>query len=351
MKNKFAIWLNERIPIDFKKTSEVLSEAMREPIPKHMKNWFFALGATPLILFAIQAVTGILLTFYYVPSPEAAYESVRYITEEVSLGFWIRGMHRWGSNLMVITIFLHMVRVFITRGYRKPRELNWIIGMLLFFSTITLCFTGYSLVYNQLSYWAATVGTNMIKEIPLIGTPILEILRGGSDVTGNTLTRFFNLHVIFMPLVIVLLIIIHIVMVRLHGVSKLDGHEEEEESYPFYPEHFYHTLIIALFIISVISALSVILPPGLGEVADPSVTPNHIKPEWYFFGVYSLLKFVPIRLGIFLIAALIIVGTFWPFIEEIIRKKYPKAQNIHYWFATIALVLFLFFTIYEIVVV
>ena len=349
MKKEYSSWLKERLPINLKKTSEFIAKALREPIPQHMKNWFFALGATPLILFVVQVVTGILLTFYYVPSPEAAYDSVRHITQEVSLGFWIRGMHRWGSNLMVITLFLHMVRVFITRGYRKPRELNWILGIILFLVTLTLCFTGYSLVYNQLSYWAATVGTNMIKEIPIIGMPVLEILRGGSDVTANTLTRFFNLHVIFMPLLITLLIVVHILMVRLHGVSKLEGHEAVEEAYPFYPEHFYHTLIIALFIVTVISALSVILPPGLGEVADPSVTPNHIKPEWYFFGVYSVLKFVPIKVGLFLFVSLIIVGTFWPFIDEMFRKKYPQL-NIHYWFATIAIVLFLFFTIFEIVV-
>ncbi|MDZ7764390.1 MAG: cytochrome b N-terminal domain-containing protein [Melioribacteraceae bacterium] len=159
-------------------SSEAFEVLMKEPIPAHVKHWYYALGATTLILFILQVVTGIMLTFYYIPSPEMAYESVRYITEEVRMGFYIRGLHRWGSNLMVIAIFLHMVRVFFTRAYRKPREMNWILGVVIFLSTLTLCFTGYSLVYNQLSYWAATVRTNMIKEIPLIGVPVLELLRG-----------------------------------------------------------------------------------------------------------------------------------------------------------------------------
>lgn len=342
----FKNWLSERIPINKVKTSEIMTEALKEPIPEHMKHWYYALGATPLILILIQIVTGILLVFYYIPSPDMAYESIRYITEEARLGFYIRGLHRWTANLVVIAVFLHMVRVFFTRGYRKPRELNWIVGVLILLTTFTLSFTGYSLVYNQLSYWAATVGTNMIKEVPLIGLPVLEFIRGGSEVTANTLTRFFNLHVIFMPVILLILLVIHLVFMRLHGVSKIEGREDEEKTYPFFPEHFYQTVIIGLFLLVVLSALSVILPPGLGEPADPHVTPNHIKPEWYFYGIYSILKFLPVKLGIYLITIFLIVGTFWPFIDEFIRNKLPKVK-IHYIFGSLCLVLFLFFTLYE----
>lgn len=343
---KVKNWFSKRVPVDKEKSSKTFETLLKEPIPAHMKHWYYALGATPLILFLIQVVTGILLTFYYIPSPEMAYESVRYITEEVKMGFYIRGLHLWGSNLMVIAIFLHMVRVYFTRAYRKPREINWIVGVLIFLSTLTLCFTGYSLVYNQLSYWATTVGTNMIKEIPIVGIPILEALRGGSEVTANTLTRFFDLHVIFMPAILFTLVIIHLIFIRLHGVAKLEGNEHEEKSYPFYPEHFYHTLIIGLFLLTVLSALTVILPPGLGDPANPHVTPNHIKPEWYFYGIYALLNFLPLRLGIYLIIVFIIVGTFWPFIDEYIRIKWPKIK-VHYFFGSLCAVLFLFFTVYE----
>ncbi len=349
MSGNLRKWFMERVPFNQEKTSKVMSEIfLKEPIPKHMKNWYYALGATPLILFAFMVVTGILLTFYYIPSPDKAYESVRYITEEVSMGYWIRGIHRWASNLMVIAIILHMVRVFFTRGYRKPRELNWIVGILMLGVTLTLCFTGYSMVYNQLSYWATTVGTNMIKEIPLVGNSILGLLRGGEEVSSNTLTRFFNLHIGFLPTILFILIVIHIVFVRMHGVSKAEGNENEE-TYSFYPEHFYHTIIVALFLLTLISALTVILPPGLGEQANPNITPAHIKPEWYFFAVYSLLKFIPLKAGIYLMIALVIVATFWPFIDDIIRNKWPKFKA-HYFIGSLTIILFLFFTVYEIIV-
>lgn len=349
MSGKMKKWIMERVPFNQEKTSEVMSEIfLKEPIPKHMKNWYYALGATPLILFGFMVVTGILLTFYYIPSPDKAYESVRYITEEVSMGYWIRGIHRWASNLMVIAIILHMVRVFFTRGYRKPREFNWIVGSLMLGVTLTLCFTGYSMVYNQLSYWATTVGTNMIKEIPLVGNAILGLLRGGEEVSSNTLTRFFNLHIGFLPTILFILIVVHIVFVRMHGVSKVEGNENEE-TYSFYPEHFYHTIIVALFLLTFISALTVILPPGLGEPADPNVTPPHIKPEWYFFAVYSLLKFIPLKVGIYLMIALVIAATFWPFIDDLLRKKLPKLK-IHYLIGSLTIILFLFFTVYEIIV-
>lgn len=349
MNSKLKNWIISRVPINREKTSRVMSKVfLEEPIPKHMKNWYYALGAAPLILFAFMIITGILLTFYYVPSPDKAYESVRFITEEVSMGYWIRGIHRWASNLMVITIMLHIIRVFFTRAYRKPREINWIIGILLLGVTLTLCFTGYSMVYNQLAYWASVVGTNMIKEIPFVGQTILGFLRGGEEVSSNTLTRFFNLHVVFLPALLIVLISIHIVFIRIHEVSKIEGNENEE-TYSFYPEHFYHTIIIALFLLTVISTLTVILPPGLGEPADPSTTPAHIKPEWYFFAIYSFLKFIPLKAGILLIIAFLIAATFWPFLDELLRKKWPKLKA-HYMVGSITIVLFLFFTVYEIIV-
>jgi len=348
MNAKIRMWFEDRIPFNREKTAETTKELLNEPIPKHMKNWFYALGVTPLILFCFMVVTGIMLTFYYIPSPEKAFDSVRYITEEVSMGFWIRGIHRWASNLMVIAIFLHVIRVFFTRGYRKPRELNWILGILMLGATFTLCFTGYSLVNNQLSYWASTVGTNMIKEIPLIGPSVLVLLRGGENVTANTLTRFYNLHILIMPALLFVLIGLHMLLVRLHGVAKLED-DDKEETYPFFPEHFYHGLVIMFLLLTLISALTVILPPGLGEPADPTVTPAHIKPEWYFFAVYSLLKFIPLQAGIILIMALVIAATFWPFIDEWIRKKKPNLKT-HYVVGSLTIIIFLFFTVYEILV-
>ncbi len=336
-------WLLTRIPINTEKLAEISERIfIKEPIPSHMKNWWFTLGATPLVLFIFQVVTGILLSLYYIPSPDSAYESVRYITEEVRLGYWIRGLHRWGSNLMVIAIILHIVRVFFTGGHKAPRELNWIIGSLLLITTLGLCFTGYSLIYNQLSYWATTVGTNMIAEIPLIGKPLLRLLRGSDEVIANTLTRFYNLHIGFLPTTLFILIVFHIILVRLHGVSKLYPDEKE---YSFYPEHFYTVLAITIFLLTAMSALSIIFPPGIGEPADPTNTPFHIKPEWYFFAVYSILKILPLKVGIYSMTFVLLLFIFWPFVDSWLSKKVKF--NISYIVGVTVVILFIFFTIYE----
>ncbi|MFZ0389195.1 MAG: cytochrome bc complex cytochrome b subunit [Calditrichia bacterium] len=342
-------WLKERFPIDYQKFVEINEKIfIKEPIPVHMKKWLCCMGATPLILFGIQVVTGILLTFYYIPSPEMAYESVRHITEDVRMGYWIRGIHRWGSNLMIISLLLHMVRVFFTRAYRKPREINWIVGVVLFLLSLTFAFTGYSLVFNQLSYWATTVGTNMIKEVPLIGGAALEFLRGGEDVTANTLTRFFTIHVGLLPPLLLLFVALHIIVVRIHGVSEPEGFPKGY--YSFYPHHFFKIIIATLFVLILMSALTVIYPPGLGEAANPMVTPPHIKPEWYFFPTYRFLKLVPLKVGIYATALFLLLLTFWPFIDPLLSKNRDTRRKITFVVGGATLVITVAFTVWEMVV-
>src|SRR6185436_5572190 len=149
----FVRWFQERLPISGKE----LRELTNEPVPNHLKHWWFCLGGTPLYLFLVQIATGILLAFYYQPAPQTAYASVRYITEEAAFGWYVRSVHKWAATLMIAAVVLHQMRVFFTGAYRKPREINWIVGMCLLMCTLTLGFTGYSLVYEQLSYWGATV--------------------------------------------------------------------------------------------------------------------------------------------------------------------------------------------------
>jgi ubiquinol-cytochrome c reductase cytochrome b subunit/cytochrome b6 len=310
-----------------------------------MKKWWYCSGAMPLILFMIQLITGIMLAFYFVPSPEMAYESVRYITEEVSMGFWIRGLHRWGSNLMVISLLLHITRVFFTGSYRRPRELNWIVGVLLFLLTLAFSFTGYSLINNQLAYWATTVGTNMFKEVPLIGGLMLDFLRGGEDVTTNTLTRFFMIHAAFLPLILIIVMAVHIIILRVHGVSEPEGYEKGQ--YPFYPHHFQKVIILTLFVLTFLSTLSVIFPPGIGTPADPAITPLHIKPEWYFFPTYRFLKLVPLLAGIALSGAFVIAMMFWPFIEPLLSKKMKVRTRISYFVGALTIVFTIILTVWE----
>ncbi len=340
---KIKDWFLERFPIDYNRLVEFTEKVfIKEPIPLHYKKWFFATGGAPLILIMFQFLTGIFLMFYYIPSPDLAYESVRVITEEVRFGYWIRGIHKWGSNLLVISLLLHMTRVFFTRAYRKPRELNWIIGLILFGLSLGLSLTGYSLIQNQVSYWATTIGTNSVGALPLIGEPLLIFLRGGEAVTANTLTRFFTFHVTLLPPLLVIFMFIHIFILRLHGMAELEGHEGEG-FYSFYPEHFFKVVIMTLLFLALLSTLSVILPPGIGEPADPSVTPAVIKPEWYFFLVYIAIKIMPMKIGMSVLMVFGVFVVFWPFIDEFFINKI----KLHYIVGSIALVTFLLVTIYE----
>ena len=346
---KIKDWILERFPIDYKKVVEITEKVfIKEPIPLHYKKWFFATGGAPLVLILFQIITGIFLMFYYVPSTEMAYESVRHITQEVRFGFWIRGIHKWGSNLLVIALLLHMTRVFFTRAYRKPRELNWIIGLMLLGLSLGLSLTGYSLIQNQVSYWATTIGTNSMGAVPLIGDSLLTFLRGGEDVTANTLTRFFTLHVTLLPPLLILLIFVHILILHLHGIAELEG-REGEGYYAFYPEHFFKVVIMTFLILAVLSTLSVILPPGIGEPADPTVTPAVIKPEWYFFLIYIALKVMPMNVGMSVIMMVGVLLVFWPFIDEFFVRKMPKVK-LHFIVGIVALLTFLGVTIWEILV-
>jgi quinol-cytochrome oxidoreductase complex cytochrome b subunit len=325
-------WFRERVPVKW----EVFEELAREPIPYHIKSWFYCLGGTPLMLFLIQVVTGILLTFYYVPSPDHAYESIRHVTEDVPFGWWVRGLHHWAANLMILAVFLHTVRVFITGAYRRPRELNWMVGLGLLATTLTFGFTGYSLVYNQLSYWATTVGTNIAGETPLVGPHLLAFLRGGGTVTSNTLTRFFTLHIGGLPTAMVVLLALHILLIRTHGVTRLEEDLDEATlkareqhrrgTFPFFPDHFVTELIIGLFVLTLLTCATVLFPVQMGEPADPLRTPEHIKPEWYFYAMFRWLKLVPLKVGILTTMGFFTVLFFWPFVDGRLRRRFPKTE-------------------------
>ncbi len=316
--NKIKAFFQERIPFDW----STLEHPLREPVPYHMRYWWFALGGTPLILFFIQAATGILLTFYYMPSPPEAYYSVKYIQEVVPYGWWIRGIHHWGANLMIATVILHMMRVFFTGAYRRPRELNWLIGTGLLFTTLAFGFTGYSLIYNQLSYWATTVGTNLLRDLPVIGPLMLAFLRGGMEVTANTLTRFYSIHIGMLPTMIIVLVALHIFLFRLHGISQLDP--KDKRTIRFFPDHVLLELVIAFYLVLILTSLAILFPPPLGELADPTTTPEHIKPEWYFYPIYRWLRLVPGLVGLIGVVLFVVVLVFWPAVDALLRRWFPK---------------------------
>lgn len=287
-----------------------------------MKRWWFALGGTPAYLFAIQIVTGILLAFYYEPSPSRAYESVAHITEELRYGWYVRSLHKWGATFMIAAIVLHQMRVYFTGAYRKPREINWMIGMSLLLCTLTTAFTGYSLVYEQLSYWGATVGANITDGVPVIGTTMKRMLLGGDAYNQHTLPRFFVLHAAVLPVLLVLLIMIHIAIVRLQGVTEFSFPDDTQDKQTFnlYPDHVYIELTIGLALMALLSALATILPATMGPPADPLTTPEVIKPEWFFYVAFRWLKLFSGTVAILSMGFVIFTMFAWPFIDAWIRR-------------------------------
>ncbi len=270
-------------------------------------------------------MTGILLMVYYRPTTDHAFESVKYISAKVAFGWLIRGLHSWGSTLMVLMLLLHIGRTFFMGAFKKPRELTWVLGALLFGGVLVFCFTGYLLPWSQLSYWATTVGTEVAGSIPGAGPLLKRLLLGGEAVSQETLLRFYVMHVIILPWVVTAIVAFHLVLVRVQGLATLDPVGREAPAgrnwRPFFPHHVLKEAILFALFLGFLLTLVVLWPPELGEKADPLNTPAHIKPEWYFLPSYQLLKYFPALLGIliaFLPPLLLVV---WPFLDRTSERR------------------------------
>ena len=283
-------WLDERLSI-----STLAKLASKKEVPHHRHSIWYYFGGMTLFLFTVQVVTGILLLLYYRPSSETAFESVQFIMTEVKFGWLIRSIHSWSANLMIGTLFIHMFSVFFLRAYYPPREITWISGVLLLFIVICFGFSGYLLPWNKLAFFATKVGTEIAGVVPIVGRPILRFLRGGDDVTGATLTRFFGFHVAVLPATATVLIAIHVLLVQLHGMSVPPGLAEQSvKKMKFVPNFLLRDLIGWILAIGVLAALAALFPWELGEKADAfAPAPAGIKPEWYFLFMFQTLKYLP----------------------------------------------------------
>lgn len=469
----------QMLPVDWGRVQEVTNE----PVPGHIKRWWFALGGTPAYLFFIQLTTGILLSFYYVPSPDHAYESVAAISSQVSFGWFIRSIHKWAGNLMIITVILHMCRVYFSCAFRHPRQANWLVGCCLLMTTLVMGFTGYSLVYEQLSYWGITVATELTATAPLVGEALATFIKGGEHIGPNTLTRMYNLHVGILPVTMILLIGLHVAILRIHGVSELSfedprapadtdappllasslmgvrliallaaaialaaifmayanpwpvkviayelsvessrifwivaavvlatasvllflGHmyglmiwlfigilalgkllfdlalgeaanttgwiigalvlaistvygvmrhscfiegKGRDKPFNFFPDHIVTELMIGTLLLFLLTLLSLVFPAQLHEKANPLVTPDHIKPEWYFFFQFRLLKLTGLNTAVILTGALAGLLVLWPWVDVLLEKIAPK-KDVGVYVGIVAFLLFLIFTVWE----
>ena len=219
---KIGNWLDERLG-----WRQIWNAIFMRKIPK--VNWLYTLGSASLFVMVNQIFTGILLTIYYVPTPDHAFDSVQYITNQVPAGWLIRGLHHWGASAMVVLVFLHMVRVIIYGSYKYPREITWFSGVILLIVTIGFGFTGYLLPWDQKAYWATTVGTRIAGAPPLIGDWILRVVRGGEELSAITLARFFGVHVWVLPVVLLILVAIHMYLVIRIGISAVPKREKRHE--------------------------------------------------------------------------------------------------------------------------
>jgi len=344
----FGSWFRERVPV----SGQRLKELSNEPVPNHLKHWWFCLGGTPAYLFVVQVVTGILLAFYYQSSPAEAYNSVQRITEEVQFGWFLRGVHKWAATLMIATVILHQMRIYFTGAYRKPRELNWIVGMFLLICVLMTGFTGYSLVFEQLSLWGATVGANISNSVPYVGGFVKQMLLAGDTYNANTLPRFFVIHAAVLPGAIVMLLFIHVTLIRLQGVTEFEfpsDRDDPKKTFDFFPDHLYTELIMGLVLMILLAALATIFPPIMGPRADPLVTPEIIKPEWYFYVAFRWLKFFPGLFAVLSMGFTVFIMFAWPFLDGWIRRRWP-ASEASVWIGILGVFAIIALTVWEAVV-
>lgn len=327
-------WVDERVDL-----SGVREFIAHKGVPVHTQKIWYYLGGMTMFLFAVQVFTGILLLLYYRPSATEAYESVQFIVTRVPFGWLIRNVHSWSANLLMATAFAHFFSVFLLKSYRKPRELTWLTGILLLLLMMGFGFSGYLLPWNEVSFFATKVGTGIAGAVPFAGKFLLRLLRGGDDVTGATLSRFYGLHVAILPAVATTLLAVHLLLVQRQGMSVPINVErrikagEPVRQMPFFPNYILRDVLTWYVAIAIVAALAAFYPWELGKKADPfAAVPPGIRPEWYFLAMFHTLKLIPShvlgfegeQLGVigFGIAALVLVLV--PFLDRRSSRGEPS---------------------------
>ncbi|MBI2072667.1 MAG: cytochrome bc complex cytochrome b subunit [Gemmatimonadetes bacterium] len=291
-RSRLWMWLDERVGL-----AELEMLVRKKEVPVHRHTVWYYLGGMTLFLFLVLVATGILLLFYYRPSAEEAYESVQFLMAEVEFGWLIRSIHSWAANLMIFTLFLHLFSVLLLKAYRPPREVTWFSGIGLMAVAMGFGFTGYLLPWNELAYFATKVGTEITGVLPGVGPFLRRLLRGGDEVTGATLTRFYGIHVAVLPALATLLLGLHLFLVQKHGMSvppRVERAGGANRRMPFFPNFLLRDLVGWLSALAVLAALAAYFPTELGQKADPfAPAPIGIKPEWYFMFMFQTLKYLP----------------------------------------------------------
>ena len=322
-------WIYKRFPIQ-----EFISEALTDYYaPKNFNIWYF-FGSLALVVLVLQLATGIFLTMFYKPGEATAFDSVEFIMREVQWGWLIRYLHSTGASLFFIVVYLHMFRAMLYGSYKAPRELLWLIGMLVYFALMAEAFLGYVLPWGNMSFWGAQVIVNLFGTIPVIGPDLVEWIRGDYGIADATLNRFFALHVAAVPLGILLVVMLHLVALHQTGSNNPDGIEIKArvgpDGHPLdgIPFHPYYTVkdIVGVGVMFVMLAIVVFFVPTFGglfleganfEPANPMSTPEHIAPVWYFTPYYAILRAVPNqRMGALLMFLSVALFVFLPWLDR-----------------------------------
>jgi len=310
----------------------ILDYMHKKEVPQHHHTIWYYTGSSILLFLVLQIVTGILLALYYKPTLEGATASVERIMTELPLGWLVRSIHSWGATFMIATVMVHLLAIWFTKSYRKPREVTWMTGFLLLVFSMMFGFTGYLLPWDDLSLAATKVGTNIPRAIPVVGAWVTQFLRGGDDVTGDTLTRFFILHVCVFPLLIFAVLAVHIILVQKEGMSlplKAEIEKKKLPWLPFWPNFVLRETMIWLVLLGVLLSISILFAPSLAPTADlMSPAPEGVKPEWYFLFLFQTLKIFPANMGpvtgefvaVVLILLAVVAIFFLPFLD-------PKPQG------------------------
>jgi ubiquinol-cytochrome c reductase cytochrome b subunit len=297
-------WLEERTGF-----AQALTPTMSHPVPRRTASWWYVFGSATLALFALQIATGICLAMVYVPAADQAYQSLHYLNDQAPFGWYLRAVHFWGSNAMVLVMTLHMLQVFLWGAYKYPRELTWIVGVLLFLCTLGMAFTGQILRWDQDAYWGLGIGASITARAPVIGSALVHVLLGGPIIAGRTLSRFFTVHVFLVPGILIGLIGLHLWLVLRLGVNEwpMPGRLVDRETYrkryeeevhrdgvPFFPVAARKDMVgMSVVILAVLASAAIFGPYGPHGLPDPTVTDASPRPDFYFLSLFALMALLP----------------------------------------------------------
>ena len=301
---RVGAWLDQRLQV-----GSTIRETAAHPVPRETASWFYVFGSAAIVTFLLQIVTGILLALVYVPSAGEAFNSLQVLNHDIPLGWFIRGLHGWGSNFMVAIVLVHMAQVFLFGAYKFPRELTWLIGVFLLLMTLGMAFTGQVMRFDQDAYWGLGIGASIASRVPLVGPALVNLLMGGPIIAGATLSRFFAIHVFVIPGLLLAFIGLHLLLVLKLGINEwpMPGRVVRRATYlqeyhdlahrhgePFVPYAVYKDIFFSGFILLSIAGCAVYFGPfGPGGQPDPTIIQTVPRPDFFFLWIYALLSFLP----------------------------------------------------------